>query len=84
MTAGEVLVHLRAAATQYGEARLGLLASRIRTHSLRAGAAIAMFLAACRNTCTILKYTTQNGLYCNYEQNDIFKLNFVLNTVIFH
>ena len=45
ITAGEVLVHLRAAAIQYGEARLGFPASRIGTHSLRAGAAMAMFLA---------------------------------------
>jgi hypothetical protein len=45
ITAGEVLVHLRAAAIQYGEARLGFAASRIGTHSLRAGAAMAMFLA---------------------------------------
>jgi hypothetical protein len=45
ITAGEVLVHLRAAAIQYGETRLGFPASRIGTHSLRAGAAMAMFLA---------------------------------------
>ena len=46
ITAREVLVHLRAAAIQYGEARLGFPASRIAgTHSLRAGAAMAMFLA---------------------------------------
>ena len=45
ITAGEALVHLRAAAIQYGEVRLGFLASRIGTHSLRAGAAMAMFLA---------------------------------------
>jgi hypothetical protein len=45
ITAMEVLVHLRAAAIQYGEARLGFLTSRIGTHSLRAGAAMAMFLA---------------------------------------
>ena len=45
ITAGDVLVHLRAAAIQYGEARLGFPASRIGTHSLRAGAAMAMFLA---------------------------------------
>ena len=45
ITAGEVLQHLRAAAIQYGEARLGFPASRIGTHSLRAGAAMAMFLA---------------------------------------
>ena len=45
ITGGEVLVRLRAAAIQYGEARLGFSASRIGTHSLRAGAAMAMFLA---------------------------------------
>ena len=45
ISAGEVLQHLRAAAIQYGEARLGFPASRIGTHSLRAGAAMAMFLA---------------------------------------
>lgn len=43
--AGEVLRQLRAAAIQYGEARLGFPVSRIGTHSLRAGAAMAMFLA---------------------------------------
>ena len=42
---GEVLVHLRAAAIQHGEARRGFLASRIGTHSLRAGGAMVMFLA---------------------------------------
>ena len=45
ITAGEVLQHLRAAAIQYGETRLGFPASRIGTHSLRSGAAMAMFLA---------------------------------------
>ena len=45
ITAGEVLRHLRAAAIQYGEAQLGFPASRIGTHSLRAGTAMAMFLA---------------------------------------
>ena len=45
ITAGEVLVHLRAAAIQYGEARLGFSASRFGTHSLRAGATMAVFLA---------------------------------------
>ncbi|KAI2509947.1 hypothetical protein MHU86_4512 [Fragilaria crotonensis] len=45
ITSGEVLRHLRAAAIQYGEGRLGFPASRIGTHSLRAGAAMAMFLA---------------------------------------
>jgi Phage integrase family len=45
ITSGEVLRHLRAAAIQYGEGRLGFNASRIGTHSLRAGAAMAMFLA---------------------------------------
>ncbi len=38
-------MHLRAAAVQYREARLGFPAARIGTHSLRAGATIAMFLA---------------------------------------
>lgn len=45
ITSGEVLRHLRAAAIQYGEGRLGFKVSRIGTHSLRAGAAMAMFLA---------------------------------------
>ncbi len=45
ITAVKVLVHLRAAAIQYGEARMGFSASRIGTHSPRAGAALAMFLA---------------------------------------
>jgi hypothetical protein len=45
ITAGEVLQHLRAAVIQYGETRLGFPASRIGTHSLRSGAAMAMFLA---------------------------------------
>ena len=46
ITAGEMLAHLRAAAVQYGEARImGFPAARIGTLSLRAGAAIAMFLA---------------------------------------
>ena len=45
ITAGEVLRHLRAAAIQYEEARLGFPASRIGTHSPRAGAAMAMSLA---------------------------------------
>ena len=46
ITAGEVLVHLlRAAAIQYGEAWLGFPVTHIETHSLRAGAAMAMFLA---------------------------------------
>ena len=34
ITAVEVLVHLRGAAIEYGEARLGFSASRIGTHSL--------------------------------------------------
>jgi hypothetical protein len=45
ITAGEVLVHLRAAAIQYGEAWLGFPATHIGTNSLRANAAMAMFLA---------------------------------------
>jgi hypothetical protein len=45
ITAGEVLVHLRAAVIQYGEAWLGFSACRIGTHSLRAGAAMAIFLS---------------------------------------
>ena len=44
-TSKQVLRHLRAAAVQYGEDRLGFAASRLGTHSLRAGAAMAMFLA---------------------------------------
>ena len=45
ITAVEVQVHLRAATIQFGEARLGFSASRIGTHSVRAGAAMAMFFA---------------------------------------
>jgi hypothetical protein len=45
ITAKKVLVHLSAAAIQYGEARLGFPAGCKGTHSLRAGAAMAMFLA---------------------------------------
>jgi hypothetical protein len=45
VTAQQVLHHLRAAALQYGEQRLGFPISKIGTHSLRAGAATAMFLA---------------------------------------
>jgi hypothetical protein len=39
-----VLVHLRAAAIQYGEAPLGFSVCHIGTHSLRAEAAMEMFL----------------------------------------
>ena len=45
ITSGQVLHHLKAAASQYGESRLGFPATRLGTHSLRAGAAMAMFLA---------------------------------------
>jgi hypothetical protein len=45
VTSQQVLHHLRAAALQYGEQRLGFPISKIGTHSLRAGAATAMFLA---------------------------------------
>ena len=45
VTAQQILHHLRAAALQYGEQRLGFPISKIGTHSLRAGAATAMFLA---------------------------------------
>ena len=45
VTSNQVLHHLRAAALQYGEGRLGFSVSKIGTHSLRAGAATAMFLA---------------------------------------
>jgi hypothetical protein len=45
ITAGEVLVHLRAAVIQYGEARLRFSASRIGTHSLRGEAPMAIFLS---------------------------------------
>ena len=45
VTSGQILHHLRAAALQYGEDRLGFPISKIGTHSIRAGAATAMFLA---------------------------------------
>ena len=45
VTAQQILHHLRAAALQYGEQRLGFPIAKIGTHSLRAGAATAMFLA---------------------------------------
>ena len=45
VTAQQILHHLRAAALQYGEQRLGFPITKIGTHSLRAGAATAMFLA---------------------------------------
>ena len=45
VTSQQILHHLRAAALQYGEQRLGFPISKIGTHSLRAGAATAMFLA---------------------------------------
>ena len=45
ITSKQVLRHLRAAEVQYGEDRLGFAASRLGTHSLRVGAAMAMFLA---------------------------------------
>ena len=45
VTAQPILHHLREAALQYGEQRLGFPISKIGTHSLRAGAAPAMFLA---------------------------------------
>ena len=41
----EVLKQLRDAAAAVGEKRLGFTVDRIGTHSIRAGAAIAMFLA---------------------------------------
>ena len=45
VTSNQILHHLRAAALQYDEGRLGFPVSKIGTHSLRAGAATAMFLA---------------------------------------
>jgi hypothetical protein len=45
VTSNQVLHHLRAAALQYGEGRLGFPVAKIGTHSIRAGAATAMFLA---------------------------------------
>jgi hypothetical protein len=45
ITSGQVRHHLKAAAAQYGEAKLGFPAARLGTHSLRSGAAIAMYLA---------------------------------------
>ena len=45
VTAGQILHHLRAVALEYGEDRLGFPVLKIGTHSLRAGAATAMFLA---------------------------------------
>jgi hypothetical protein len=45
VTSQQILHHLRAAALQYGEQRLGFPISKIGTHSLRSGAATAMFLA---------------------------------------
>jgi hypothetical protein len=45
VTAQQILQHLRAAALQYGEPRLGFPISKVGTHSIRAGAATAMFLA---------------------------------------
>ncbi|KAI2492534.1 hypothetical protein MHU86_22016 [Fragilaria crotonensis] len=41
----QILNHLRAGALLYGEERLGFPISRIGTHSLRSGAATAMFIA---------------------------------------
>ena len=45
ITSGQVLHHLKAAAAQYGEAKLGFPVARLGTHSLRSGAALAMYLA---------------------------------------
>jgi hypothetical protein len=45
VTASQILQHLRAAALRYGEDKLGFPIAKIGTHSIRAGAATAMFLA---------------------------------------
>jgi hypothetical protein len=45
ISSSQILHHLRAAALQYGEDKLGFPVSKIGTHSIRAGAATAMFLA---------------------------------------
>lgn len=45
ITSYQVLHHLRTAALLYGEDRLGFKVSNIGTHSLRSGAATAMYLA---------------------------------------
>ena len=45
VTSSQILHHLRVTALQYGEDRLGFPISKIRTHSIRAGAATTMFLA---------------------------------------
>jgi integrase len=45
ISSNQVIQHLRAGALLYGEERLGFTTNRIGTHSLRSGAATAMFLA---------------------------------------
>jgi hypothetical protein len=48
VTSHRVLHHLRAAALQYGEERLGFLIAEIGTHSLRVGEATACFWQECQ------------------------------------
>jgi hypothetical protein len=45
ISSNQILNHLRAGALLYGEERLGFAISSIGTHSLRSGAATAMFIA---------------------------------------
>ena len=45
ITANDIKHHIRAAAFVFGEDRLGFTVSRLGTHSIRSGAATAMFLA---------------------------------------
>ena len=45
ITSTQVLNHLRAAASQYGEDRLGFPMRKLWTHSIRSGVATAMFVA---------------------------------------
>ena len=45
ITSSDIKNHIRAAAFLYGEARLGFAVDRLGTHSIRSGAATAMFLA---------------------------------------
>ncbi len=45
ITSTQVLHHLRAAAVQYGDDRLGFPLKKLGTHSIRSGAATAMFIA---------------------------------------
>ena len=66
ITSGDSKNHIRAAAFLYGEARLWFAVDRLGTHSIRSGAATAMFLAGVPAETIQLTHPARDTCNSNY------------------